>query len=158
MAKLFEGNSFHTRVYMREELFLGFVSNEGAPSFGLSNTKSTVADLCTLGDLPTCGIFVSCVPPVVPWAPSGTIEMRKTKSQSEAQSQNIREVQWVLVHTKVWFEIFNCSSVKICLVIVLVSQEDKLKPGSHRSMISFFFLTISVFQSLWCLSFRLGLV
>ena len=26
----------------------------------------SVADLCTLGDLPTCGIFVSCVPPVVP--------------------------------------------------------------------------------------------
>ena len=38
MAKLFEGNSFHTRVYMREEHFLGFISNEEAPSFGLSNT------------------------------------------------------------------------------------------------------------------------
>ena len=38
MAKLFEGNSFLTRVYMREEHFLGFISNEEAPSFGLSNT------------------------------------------------------------------------------------------------------------------------
>ena len=38
MGKLFIGNSFLTRVYMHEEHFLGFIFNEEAPSFGLSNT------------------------------------------------------------------------------------------------------------------------